>query len=43
MKPLDFDRLYGEWDQAMRAYAGQPGDDGADRPSDALLAHMHHT
>ncbi|MFJ7490934.1 hypothetical protein ACIQZB_06695 [Streptomyces sp. NPDC097727] len=43
MKPLEFDRLYGELDQAMRACAGQPADDGTDRPGDALLASMHHT
>ncbi|MFE4955681.1 hypothetical protein ACFRCW_16565 [Streptomyces sp. NPDC056653] len=43
MKPLEFNRLYGELGQALRAYAGQPADDGADRPSDALLASMHHT
>ncbi|MFC9619677.1 contact-dependent growth inhibition system immunity protein [Streptomyces sp. NPDC056930] len=43
MKPLEFDRLYGELDQVLRAYEGQPADDGADRPSDALLAYMRHT
>ncbi|MER8083999.1 contact-dependent growth inhibition system immunity protein [Streptomyces sp. NPDC058316] len=43
MKPLEFDRLYGELDQVLRAYVGQSADDRADEPSDALLAYMRHT
>ncbi|MFD7258106.1 contact-dependent growth inhibition system immunity protein [Streptomyces sp. NPDC059874] len=43
MKPLDFDRRYGELDQVMGAYLGQPADDEPDRPSLALRAYLRHT
>ncbi|MFE3496409.1 contact-dependent growth inhibition system immunity protein [Streptomyces sp. NPDC059175] len=43
MKPLEHDRRYGELDQVLRAYAGQPADDTEDRPSVALTAYLRHT
>jgi hypothetical protein len=43
MNPLEHDRRYGELDQVMRAYAGQPADDTRDRPSTALTAYLRHT
>ncbi|WP_372351415.1 contact-dependent growth inhibition system immunity protein [Streptomyces sp. KL116D] len=43
MSPLEHDHRYGELDQLMRAYAGQPADDTADRPSLALTAYLRHT
>ncbi|MCG0065421.1 contact-dependent growth inhibition system immunity protein [Streptomyces tricolor] len=43
LSPLDHDRRYGELDQVMRAYAGQPADDTPDRPSQALTAYLRHT
>ncbi|MEU8561806.1 contact-dependent growth inhibition system immunity protein [Streptomyces cyaneofuscatus] len=43
MKPLEFDRRYGELDQAISAYAGMPADDEPDKPSAALLAYLRHT
>ncbi|NUK54479.1 hypothetical protein HRW14_30290 [Streptomyces lunaelactis] len=43
MKPLEFDRRYGELDQVISAYAGMPADDEPDRPSDALQAYLRHT
>ncbi|MEU9097154.1 contact-dependent growth inhibition system immunity protein [Streptomyces sp. NPDC048361] len=43
MNPLEHDRRYGELDQVLRAYAGQPADDGEGRPSAALTAYLRHT
>ncbi|MFE2974107.1 contact-dependent growth inhibition system immunity protein [Streptomyces sp. NPDC059258] len=43
MKPLDFDRRYGELDQVMDAYAGLTADDAPDRISRALTAYLRHT
>ncbi|MFE6838492.1 contact-dependent growth inhibition system immunity protein [Streptomyces sp. NPDC057705] len=43
MKPLEHDRRYGELDQVMRAYLGQPADDSAERRSRALDAYLRHT
>lgn len=43
MKPIEFDRRYGELDQVVSAYLGQPGDDEQDRPSRALRAYLRHT
>ncbi|MGW6575223.1 contact-dependent growth inhibition system immunity protein [Streptomyces sp. NPDC054945] len=43
MKPIDFDRRYGELDQVVSAYLGQPADDEQDRPSRALQAYLRHT
>lgn len=42
MKPIDFDRRYGELDQVISAYLGQPADDEQDRPSRALRAYLRH-
>ena len=43
LSPLEHDRRYGELDQVIRAYAGQPADDTPDKPSDALVAYLRHT
>ncbi|MFJ6054269.1 contact-dependent growth inhibition system immunity protein [Streptomyces sp. NPDC092307] len=43
MKPIDFDRRYGELDRVVSAYLGQPADDEQDRPSRALQAYLRHT
>ena len=43
LSPLEHDRRYGELDQVIRAYAGQPADDTADKPSEALVAYLRHT
>ncbi|NEE59416.1 hypothetical protein G3M55_84625, partial [Streptomyces sp. SID8455] len=43
MKPLEHDRRYGELDQVMRAYLGQPADDTPERRSRALDAYLRHT
>ena len=44
MKPLEFDRRYGELDQVMSAYLGQPArEDEEAGPSEALLAYLRHT
>lgn len=43
MNPLEHDRRYGELDQVMRAYTGQPADDTADVPGAALTAYLRHT
>ncbi|MEV8366525.1 contact-dependent growth inhibition system immunity protein [Streptomyces niveus] len=43
MKPLEFDHRYGELDQVISAYLGQPADDEEDRPSLALQAYLRHT
>ncbi|MFJ7204679.1 contact-dependent growth inhibition system immunity protein [Streptomyces sp. NPDC098789] len=43
MKPLEHDRRYGELDQVMRAYLGQPADDTPERRSTALDAYLRHT
>ncbi|WP_338696733.1 contact-dependent growth inhibition system immunity protein [Streptomyces sp. Q6] len=43
MSPLEHDHRYGELDQVLRAYVGQPADDTQDRPSVALTAYLRHT
>ncbi|MFJ8138595.1 contact-dependent growth inhibition system immunity protein [Streptomyces sp. NPDC096013] len=43
LSPLEHDRRYGELDQVIRAYAGQPADDTPDKPSAALVAYLRHT
>ncbi|WP_199550631.1 contact-dependent growth inhibition system immunity protein [Streptomyces sp. N35] len=43
MKPLEFDRRYGELDQVISAYLGMPADDEPDKPSEALQAYLRHT
>lgn len=43
LSPLEHDRRYGELDQVMRAYAGQPADDTPDKPSQALTAYLRQT
>jgi len=44
MKPFEFDRRYGELDQVISAYLGQPADEEeGDEPSEALLAYLRHT
>ena len=43
MKPLEFDRRYGELDQVISAYLGQAADDEPDEPSLALQAYLRHT
>ncbi|MFE3806408.1 hypothetical protein ACFXPF_08080, partial [Streptomyces sp. NPDC059131] len=43
MKPLEHDRRYGELDQVMRAYLGQPADDTPERRSNALDAYLRRT
>ncbi|MFI1129952.1 contact-dependent growth inhibition system immunity protein [Streptomyces althioticus] len=43
MRPLEHDRRYGELDQVMRAYLGQPADDTPEQRSRALDAYLRHT
>ncbi|MFJ8821665.1 contact-dependent growth inhibition system immunity protein [Streptomyces sp. NPDC102467] len=43
MNPLEHDRRYGELDQVLRAYVGQPADDTEDRPGVALTAYLRLT
>jgi hypothetical protein len=43
MEPLQHDRSYGELDQVMRAYLGQPADDTDEEPAAALQAYLRHT
>ncbi|MFH8803642.1 contact-dependent growth inhibition system immunity protein [Streptomyces sp. NPDC017936] len=43
LTPLEHDRRYGELDQVLRAYAGQPADDTEEKPSAALTAYLRHT
>ncbi|MFI1937471.1 contact-dependent growth inhibition system immunity protein [Streptomyces purpureus] len=43
MKPLEHDRRYGELDQVLRAYLGQPADDTSEQRSHALDAYLRHT
>ncbi|MGW2421596.1 contact-dependent growth inhibition system immunity protein [Streptomyces sp. NPDC001709] len=43
LTPLEHDRGYGELDQVLRAYVGQPADDTEDKPSAALTAYLRHT
>lgn len=43
MKPLEFDRRYGELDQVISAYAGLAADDTPDSPGRALTAYLRHT
>ncbi|MFD9224777.1 contact-dependent growth inhibition system immunity protein [Streptomyces sp. NPDC060064] len=41
--PLEHDRKYGELDQVIRAYLGQPADDDPEKRSAALDAYLRHT
>ncbi|MEU7054621.1 contact-dependent growth inhibition system immunity protein [Streptomyces sp. NPDC046197] len=43
LSPLEHDRRYGELDQVIRAYVGQPADDTPDQPSRALIAYLRQT
>lgn len=43
LTPLEHDRRYGELDQVLRAYVGQPADDTEDAPGPALTAYLRHT
>ncbi|WP_030888883.1 MULTISPECIES: contact-dependent growth inhibition system immunity protein [Streptomyces] len=43
MAPLVHDRKYGELDQVVGAYLGQPADDTAERRGAALTAYLRHT
>ncbi|MBT2442621.1 hypothetical protein J7E93_21425 [Streptomyces sp. ISL-36] len=43
LKPLEFDRRYGELDHVFRAYAGQLAHDTPELPSAALTAYLRHT
>ncbi|MFC8919967.1 contact-dependent growth inhibition system immunity protein [Streptomyces sp. NPDC057116] len=43
MKPLEFDHRYGELDQVISAFLGQPADDEEGRSSEALQAYLRHT
>ncbi|MEU7060708.1 contact-dependent growth inhibition system immunity protein [Streptomyces sp. NPDC046197] len=43
LSPLEHDRRYGELDQVIRAYAGQPADDTPDKPGQALTAYLRQT
>lgn len=43
MKPLEFDRRYGELDQVAGAYLGENADDAPEMPSRALQAYLRHT
>ncbi|CAM5578091.1 contact-dependent growth inhibition system immunity protein [Streptomyces xanthochromogenes] len=43
LKPLQHDARYGELDQVMRAYLGQPADDAPEARSTALDAYVRHT
>ena len=43
LSPLEHDRRYGELDQVIRAYTGQPADDTPEAPGEALTAYLRHT
>ncbi|MFI2631137.1 contact-dependent growth inhibition system immunity protein [Streptomyces collinus] len=43
LTPLEHDRRYGELDQVIRAYIGQPADDTPERASLSLNAYLRHT
>lgn len=44
MKPMEFDRRYGELDQVISAYIGQSAaEDTDERPGPALMAYLRHT
>ncbi|WP_431982410.1 contact-dependent growth inhibition system immunity protein [Streptomyces qinglanensis] len=43
MKQLQHDRKYGELDQVLSAFLGQPADDTPEQPSAALQAYLRHT
>ncbi|MDT3723830.1 contact-dependent growth inhibition system immunity protein [Streptomyces sp. DSM 41972] len=43
LSPREHDRRYGELDEVIRAYTGQPADDTPERPSRALTAYLRHT
>lgn len=43
LTPLQHDSRYGELDEVLRCYAGQPADDTAEAPSEALAAYLRHT
>ncbi|MFF6995197.1 contact-dependent growth inhibition system immunity protein [Streptomyces sp. NPDC008313] len=43
LSSLEHDRRYGELDQVLRAYAGQPADDTPEEPGVALTAYLRHT
>ncbi|MER5533554.1 contact-dependent growth inhibition system immunity protein [Streptomyces mirabilis] len=43
LSPLEHDRRYGELDQVIRAYTGQPADDTPDEASQALTAYLRQT
>ncbi|WP_236243791.1 contact-dependent growth inhibition system immunity protein [Streptomyces sp. CC228A] len=43
MKPLEFDRRYGELDQVISAYVGRTADDTEEAPGEALGAYLRHT
>ncbi|MGW3730362.1 contact-dependent growth inhibition system immunity protein [Streptomyces sp. NPDC000851] len=43
LSPLEHDRRYGELDQVVRAYVGQPADDTPDAPGEALTAYLRYT
>lgn len=43
LSPLEHDRRYGELDQVIRAYAGQPADDTPDQAGEALTAYLRQT
>lgn len=43
LSPREHDHRYGELDQVIRAYTGQPADDTPERPSQALTTYLRHT
>ncbi|WP_406718575.1 contact-dependent growth inhibition system immunity protein [Streptomyces althioticus] len=43
LTPFEHDHRYGELDQVLRAYIGQPADDTPERASPALHAYLRHT
>lgn len=43
LSPFEHDRRYGELDQVIRAYIGQPADDTSDAPSQVLTAYLRYT
>ncbi|MFF7887389.1 contact-dependent growth inhibition system immunity protein [Streptomyces sp. NPDC020794] len=43
LSPLEHDRRYGELDQVIRAYTGQPADDTPDEAGQALTAYLRQT
>lgn len=43
LTPFEHDHRYGELDQVLRAYIGQPADDTPERASLALHAYLRHT